>query len=101
MWGIGTEPIFRHDHLQMPMIAPQLGQKAFGRIAFTIIFLVAILFQNRFGHQRNHVTPVWMNQRRPQQLMRVGDRPVPVVGFQTRRTMNGFGGKIPRPIQGQ
>ena len=42
-----------------------------------------------------------MNECGPQQLMRIGDRTVAVVLFETRLTMNGFGGKIPGAIEGK
>src|SRR2546428_7658312 len=99
--GIGTEPIFGDDEPQMRVIVAQLGNEAFGRIALTIMLLAAVVFDNRFGHQRNHCTPVRMNECGPQQLMRRGDRTVAVVLFETRLTMNGFGGKRPGAIKGK
>src|SRR2546426_226870 len=73
---------------------------SFGGIALTIVFLGAILFDNRFGHQGNHFAPIRMNEGGAQHLMRIGDRPVTVMLFETRRTMNLCGGKIPGAIEG-
>ena len=36
--GIGTQTVFGDDELEVGMILAQLGHKAFGGIAFTIIF---------------------------------------------------------------
>ena len=60
--GIGTQTVFGDDELEMRVILTQLGHEAFGGIAFTIIFLRAILFHNRLGHQRNHFTIVRMDE---------------------------------------
>src|SRR2546422_3961878 len=98
---IGTQPIFGDNELEMGVIVAQLRDEAFGGIALTVIFLAAILVDNRFGHQRNHFTPLGMNQGGTQHLMRIGDRTVTVMLGETRRTMNRFGGKIPRAIKGQ
>ena len=83
------------------MILAQLGNKAFGSIAFAIIFVRAILLHNRFGHQRNHFPHGRMEDRRAQHLMIIRDRTVSVHLLQTRRTVNGFGGKITRAIERQ
>ena len=80
---IGTEPIFGDHEPQMRVIVAQCGDEAFGGMARTIIFRAPIVFDDRFRPQRNHVTPIRMNERGPQQLMRRGDRPVTVVLFET------------------
>jgi hypothetical protein len=58
------------------------------------------VFENRFGHQRNHCTPVRRDNHRTQHLMIRGDRPVAMDFVQTRRTVNRRGGNIPRTIEG-
>ena len=60
------------------MILAQLGHKAFGGIAFAIIFGRAIAVRNRFGHERNDGPLVRMDDRGAQHLMRIGDGPVAV-----------------------
>jgi hypothetical protein len=67
--GIGTQTVFGDDELEMGVVLAQLGKEAFRRIAFTIIFGRAILFDNRFGHERNDFTHVRMDQRRAQHLV--------------------------------
>ena len=42
--GIGTQAVFGDDELEVGVVLAQLGNKAFGGIAFTIIFGRAILF---------------------------------------------------------
>ena len=37
MRGIGTETILGHNHLEIGVILTELGEKPFGRIAFTVI----------------------------------------------------------------
>jgi hypothetical protein len=49
MRGIRTEAIFGDDDLEMRVILTKLGDEALGRVAFTVIFLGAILFDNRLG----------------------------------------------------
>ena len=82
------------------MIAAKLADKALGSVAFAVIFLAAILFDNRLGHQRNDVALVGVNERRTQQLMGLGDGAVAVVLFQTRLAVNLLGGKIAGAIEG-
>ena len=41
--GIGTQTVFGDDELEMGVVLAQLGHKAFGGIAFTIIFVRAIV----------------------------------------------------------
>ena len=81
--GIGTEPIFGDDEPQMRVTVAQCGDEACGGIALTIIFRAPIVCDDRFRHQRKHCTPIRMNERGPQHLMRRGDRPVTVVLFET------------------
>ena len=81
------------------MVLPQLCHKAFGGITLAIIFACAILFHNRLGHQGNHCTHVRMDNRCAQHLVIIRDRPVAVDLVQTRRTVNLFGGKVPRAIE--
>jgi molybdopterin-guanine dinucleotide biosynthesis protein A len=83
------------------MVLTQFGNKAFGGMAFTIIFVRAILLYDRFRPQRHHCTHVWIDNRRAQHLMSIWDRTVAVNLGQTRRTVNRRGGKIPRAIEGQ
>jgi len=100
MGGIGTQTIFRDDAFEMRMILAQLGNEAFGGIAFAIIFGRTVRFHNRFGHERNHFTEIRVDNRCAQHLMIVRNRPVTVDLVQTRRTVNRWGGKIPRAIEG-
>ena len=54
MRGIGTQAVFGDDELEVRMVLAQLGNKALGSIAFTIIFVRPIVLHNRFRHQGNH-----------------------------------------------
>ena len=67
------------------MVLAQLGHKAFGGIAFAIIFVRAIVVHNRLGHERNHGPLVRMDDRCAQHLMRIGDRTVAVDPCVNRR----------------
>ena len=49
MWSIGTETVFGDDELEMGVIVAELGDEAFGRIPFTIVFARAILGHNGFS----------------------------------------------------
>ena len=74
--GVRTETVFGDDELEMRVILAHLGYEALGGIALTVIFLRAILFDNGLGHQRNDFTAVGMENRRPQQLVIIGDRTI-------------------------
>jgi hypothetical protein len=78
MRAIGTQAVFSDDKLEVRVILAQLAKEAFGGIAFAIIFVRAILLDDRFRHQRNDFPHVWMDQRSAQHLMRIGDTPVAV-----------------------
>ena len=78
MRRIGTEAVFRDDALEVGMILTQLGHKAFGGIAFTIILVRAIAVRNRLGHEWNDGPLIRMDDRGAQHLMRIGDGPVAV-----------------------
>src|SRR5262249_30780237 len=77
-WGIGTQTVFGDNALEVRVILAQLGYEALSGMPFTIIFPHAIVLQNRFGHQRNHGTHVWMDNRGAQHLVTVRNRPVAV-----------------------
>lgn len=83
------------------MILTKLGDKALGCVAFAVIFLGAILPDNRLGHERDDGALVGVDERRTQHLMGIGDGAVSVVVFQTRVTVNLFGGKIAGAIEGE
>ena len=97
--GVGTQTVFGDNELEMGVILAQLDNEALGGIALTVIFLRAILFDNRLGHERNDCTAVWMENRRAQQLVIIRDRTVALDLVQARGTVNRLGGKIPRAVQ--
>lgn len=99
--GVRTETVFGNDELEMRVILAQLGHEALGGIALTVIFLRAILLDNGLGHQRNDFTAVWMENRRPQQLVIIGDRTIAMDLVETRVTVNRLRGTIPRAIECQ
>ena len=77
--GMGTQTIFGNDKLEMWVILAQLGEEALGSIAFTVIFLGAILLDDGLRHQRDDLTPVGVQQDGTQQLVGIGDGAVSVV----------------------
>jgi len=82
------------------VIPTKLADETLGRVAFTVIFLGAILLDDRLGHQRNHCPFVGVDERCTQHLVGIGDSAVSVVFFQTRVAVNRFGGKIAGAIEG-
>src|SRR5258705_3691864 len=96
-----TQAVFGDDALEVRVVLAQFDDKPFGGIAFAIIFVRPVVLPDRFRHQGNHGTHVWMDDRGPQHLMRIRDRTVTMPRVQTRGTVNGWGGKIPRAIEGQ
>src|SRR6266702_909304 len=59
---------------KMRVILAQLGDEAFGGIAFAIVFLRAVLLDNRFRHERNHYTIIRMDDCGAQHLVIIRDR---------------------------
>src|SRR5713101_7197529 len=53
MGSVGTQAVLGDDHLEVGVVLAQLRDEAFGGIALTIVFLGAVLLDNRLGHQRN------------------------------------------------
>ncbi len=97
--GIGTEAVFGDNDLEVRVVLASLGHEAFGSMAFPIICACAIVFHDRLGPQRNHCTTVRMDDRCTQHLVIIRDQSVPVGLWQTRGTVHGLGGKIPRAIE--
>ena len=79
MRGIGTQTVFGDDQLEMGVVLTQLGDEALGGIAFTVVFLGAILLDNGLGHQGNHFALIGVNEGRAQHLMGIGDGAISVV----------------------
>src|ERR687892_168722 len=99
MRGIRAQTVFRDDDLEVGVIPAKLGDETLGGVAFAVIFLAAILFDNRLGHQRNDFALIGVDERRTQHLMGIGDGPISMAFFQTRVAMNLVGGKIAGAIE--
>jgi hypothetical protein len=99
MRSIRAQTVLGDNHFEVGVISAKLGDEALGSIAFAVIFLAAILFDHRLGHERNDFALVGVDEGRPQQLMRIGDGAVSVVCFQTRLAVNLWGGKIAGAIE--
>ena len=99
MGSIGTQTIFRDDAFEMRMILAQLGNEALAALRSQSFLAVPSGFTIGSGIERNHCTEIRMDNRCAQHLMIVRDRPVAVDLVQTRRTVNRWGGKIPRAIE--
>ncbi len=95
------ERVFDHNQTQVGMIAAQLVEKTLGRVAFAVVFRLAVLFDDRLGHQGNHFLEVGMHDRRSQHLMIIGDLSVLAGFLHTGRTVDFVRGKIPGAIQRQ
>ena len=94
--GMGTATVFGDDALERRVSLAQCDDAALGRMAFTLIFLSAILFHHGFRHQRNPCTHVRMDDRRAQPLVLRGARTVAVDRVETRGTGHRLGGTRPR-----
>ena len=81
--SIGTQAVFGDDELEVRVVPAEFDDKPFGGMPFTIIFVRPIMLPDRFRHQWNHGTHVWMDDRCAQHLMRIRDRPVAVNSLQT------------------
>ena len=99
--GMGTQPVCSDTALELGVVLAQLDHEAYGGMAFTIIFVRALVLHERFGHHGHHGTAVRMEHRRAQHLVSIRDRPVAVGLVQARGTVNGLGGKRARAIEGQ
>src|SRR5262245_45791058 len=98
MRGIRAQAVFRDDDFAVGVILTKLGDETLRRVALAIVFLGAILFDNRLGPQGNDFAFVGVDERRTQQLMSIGHGAIAVVFFQTRVAVNIVGGKIARAI---
>ena len=101
MRSVSTEAVFRDEELEVGMILTPLGHKAFGGMAFAIIFVHAIVVRHRLGHERNDGPLVRMDDRSAHHLMGRGDGPVAVDPVSTGGAVHRLGRKIPRTIKGQ
>jgi len=48
----------------MRVILAQFGNETLGRVSFTVVFLGAVLLDDRFGHQGDNLTPIGVQQER-------------------------------------
>src|SRR5208283_3899381 len=101
MRGIRTQPVFSNNHGEMGVILAEFLEETFGGVALAIILGLAILSENRFGHQRNNFACVGMNQRRRQHLMVIGYLAVLPLPLQTSVTMDVVRGKVFRAVEGE
>jgi hypothetical protein len=65
----------------MRVILAQLGEEALSRIAFTVVFLGAIVFDDGHGHQRDDHAPVGVQQDRAYHFVGIGDAASSVVSL--------------------
>jgi len=83
----------------MGVVLTQLDDEAFGGMALTVIFVRAILLDDRLRHERDHGALLRMDERSASQLVAIGDRAMTVLHCQTRRTVNLRGGEVSRAIE--
>lgn len=100
MGSVGTQAVFGDDQLKMGVVLAQFRDEALGGIALTIVFLGAVLLDNRLGHERNDFALIGMNERGAQHLVPIGNEAIAVMRCQTRVTVNVVGGKIACAIEG-
>jgi len=98
--GLGTQRVCGDDARERRRILTSRCQEAFGGVAFTIMFLCAVLLHHGCGPQRDHFTPVRMQKGGPEPVVLRRDRPVAVLRVKPRGTVPRLGGKIPRAIKG-
>ena len=85
MGCIRAQAVFRDDDFEVGVILTKLGDEAFGRVALAIIFLGAILFDNRLGHEWNHFALVRVDERGTQHLVGIRHRAIFQYLRQSRR----------------
>ena len=89
MRGIRAEAVFGDNDLEVMLgveltlgvILTELGDEALGHVAFTVIFLGAIVLDNGLGHQGNHFTLIGVDERATQHLMGIGCSTVSMLFF--------------------
>src|SRR5262245_66667017 len=99
MRSIRAHTVLGDNHLEVGVISAKLGDEALGSVAFAVIFLAAILFDNRLGHERNDFALVGVDEGRPQQLMGIGDGAVSVVCFEPRLAVYLMGSRLAGAIK--
>src|SRR5947209_7325999 len=83
------------------MILAKRREKPLGRMALAVVLGVAVLLEDRLGHQRDDFAEVRMHQHSSQQLMVVRDGAIAMPPFQTVRAMDLLRREIPRTIEGE
>src|SRR5947209_20479000 len=78
-----------------------MPEKPLGGVALAVVLGVAVLLDDRLRHQGDDLAELRMDERRPQQLMRIRDGTRLALLLQARGAMNGLGGEVGRAIQGQ
>ncbi|MCY4305075.1 MAG: hypothetical protein OXC62_09925, partial [Aestuariivita sp.] len=78
----------------------EVGEKAFGRVAFAIILRGTIVAVKGFGGERKYLFQLWMHHCADKRLMRGGLTPVLMVLDTTVITVNGVRGKSAGAIKG-
>jgi len=98
--SVRTQAVFGDDPLAVGVVLAQFRDEAFGGMALTIVFLGAVLLDNRLGHQRHDCALIGVNERGAQHLVPIGDGAMAVMRCQTRVTVHLVGGNIARTIEG-
>jgi hypothetical protein len=98
--SVRTQAVFGDDHLEVGVVLAQVRDEAFGGMALTIVFLGAVLRDDRLGHQRNDCALIGVHERGAQHLVTRGDSAMAGVPLSTRRTVHLVGGNRARTIEG-
>src|SRR3954451_9533710 len=76
------------------MVLAELGQKAFGGIAFAIVLVHPVLLEDGLGPYRDDFAKVGVNQGPGEQLVRIGHLAVLGMLLQAMRAMDFLGAKV-------
>jgi hypothetical protein len=96
--SMGTQAVCGDEEREVGVVLAPFDDQPFGSMAFPSILVRPIVLPDRFRPQGKHGTHGWREDRGPPHLMRIRDRTVTRPRVQTRGTVTGRGGKLPRAI---
>ena len=93
--SVTGQAIFHNDQFHVRMFVSNLLQQTLARVAFAVVFVVAVLLDDRLRRERNDLLVIGMHHCRSQHLMMVGDLACLAVLFlQAGLAMNLFRRKV-------
>ena len=101
MGAIGGQGILDDNGLEVGMFLTEGCDEALGGIAFTIVFVGPVLLVDHLGSKWKNDGAVGMNEGPGKHLVLIGGAPITMMFLTAGRTLDLFGGIIPRTVHGK